>query len=182
MKALKWTGVAGIILLGVILIVGLFAPGHVEMKGTALINAPDSIVFDQVNNLKHWESWSPFLEADTTMRNQYHGPDDGVGAQMIWESRTSGDGMMIITQSEPYRTITMRLDFMKDGLALSEWSFAPNSNGVEVTWTTTVDDLSYPMGRIMGLFMNKMMQSYYKNGFKNLEIKCQEEMLALQKK
>jgi effector-binding domain-containing protein len=35
-------------------------------------------------------------------------------------------------------------------------------------WSTDMLDLGYPLGRFMGLFMNGMMQSYYKKGFENL--------------
>lgn len=176
MKVFNWIGFSILILFALVLIVAAFAPSRVEMKASATINAPDSVVFGMVNNLHAWEQWSPFAEGDSTMENQFHGPDAGVGAQMFWTSKKQGDGMMIITRSEPYRRIVFALDFMKNGQASSEWIFEKQGEGVKVTWSTTVEGLSYPMGRIMGLFMNGMMQDSYERGFKNISSICEEGM------
>lgn len=175
MNFFKWMGFAILALFILILIAGAFAPSRIEMKASTTINAPDSLVFEMVNNLHQWELWSPFAEGDTTMENQYHGPDAGVGAQMFWKSKQQGDGMMIITHSEPYKRVVFALDFMKKGQASSEWNFEKQNGNVKVTWSTTVEGLSYPMGRIMGLFMNGMMQESYEKGFKNIRTICREQ-------
>lgn len=182
MKILKWTAIVILFLFVVLLVIGAIAPKNIVMTASKTIAAPDSVVFKQVNNLRNWEKWSPFIESDSTMENQYHGPDAGVGSQMLWHSKVQGDGMMIITRSDSNKRILFALDFMKQGTATSEWTFASKGDSVMVTWSTTINGLSYPMGRIMGLLMNRMMQNYYDRGFTNLEVASQEEMTLTKQK
>ena len=173
MKILKWVGLVLIGAIAVILLVGLFSPKTVVMARSTTIAATPEIVFEQVNNLHRWSHWSPFVAKDPTMEVQVHGPAEGVGSQMLWQNQKGESGMMIITASKPNRYIAVNLDFEADGLATGSWTFSPAAGGTVVTWSTTVTDLSYPLGRVMGLFMNSMMQPYYKLGFERLNRYCQ---------
>ncbi len=167
MKALK---IIAVIVLGIIatfLILCAFLPKNVHTEGSSVIKAPAKQVFEQVNNFKNWTKWSPF-QTDTTMINQFEGPESGVGAKMIWTSANSGNGSQTITESVPDLFIKTDLDFMEEGSAFSIYTFEPHGDSTIMKWSTDMLDLGYPLGRFMGLFMNGMMQSYYKIGFENL--------------
>ena len=44
------------------------------------MNVKAKVIFDQVNDLKMWEKWSPWVEGDSTIKVTYQGPGKGIGA------------------------------------------------------------------------------------------------------
>lgn len=167
MKTLKIIALIVLGIIGLFLLVCLFLPKNVHTEATGVIKAPANLVFEQVNNLKNWEKWSPFQE-DSTMKHEYQGPELGVGSKMLWTSENNGDGSQTITESIPYSFIKTDLDFMEQGTAFSVYTFEQQGDSTIMKWSTDMLDLGYPLGRFMGLFMNGMMQPYYKKGFENL--------------
>jgi effector-binding domain-containing protein len=167
MKALKIIAVIVLGIIAIFLIMCAFLPKNVHTESSSVINAPARQVFAQVNSFKNWAKWSPF-QTDTTMINQFEGPEYGVGAKIVWTSEYSGNGSQTITESVPDSFIKTDLDFMEQGSAFSIYTFEPYGDSTIMKWSTDMLDLGYPLGRFMGLFMNGMMQSYYKIGFDNL--------------
>lgn len=167
MKTLKIIALVVFGIIGLFLLVCLFLPKNVHTEGIGVIKAPASLVFEQVNNFKNWEKWSPFQE-DSTMKYEYQGPESGVGCKVLWTSQKSGNGSQTITESIPYSFLKTDLDFMEQGSAFSVYTFEQQGDSTIMKWSTDMLDLGYPLGRFMGLFMNGMMQPYYKKGFENL--------------
>lgn len=169
MKALKTIGIVVLGVLVLFLVLCLFLPKDVHTEGTTYIKAPEKVIFDQVNNMKNWENWSPFLELDSTMENIYEGPESGVGSVMKWTSKNSGNGIQTVVESIPHSFIKTELDFYEQGKAVSVWTFSREGDSTRVSWSTDMLDLSYPFGRFLGLFMNGMMQKMYNQGFAKLK-------------
>jgi hypothetical protein len=72
MKILKRIALVLGVLVGIWLILALFAPSNVRVERTAMINAPAAIVFDQVNTLQHWKAWSYWDNIDKiTMKDSF---------------------------------------------------------------------------------------------------------------
>jgi hypothetical protein len=164
-----------LILIVLVLIVAIFLPAKVYVEESVLVNAPAELIFRQVNNLKSWESWSPFQKEDTAMTSTYEGPEAGVGAVQKWKSEVNGDGSMTITESIKDSLIKMKLDFAKQGVPTSDWKFEKQGMATKVTWNVDMERLGYPMGRIFGLFMPKMMHKSFKDGLENLKKLCEEK-------
>jgi len=174
MKALKIIGVILVILLAIFLIVPFFLANQVIISEHMMIKAKPATLFNQVNTLHNWDNWSPFHKADTAMTTEYSGPEKGVGSTMSWLSKTMGDGSLTIAVSTPYTYIKSDLLFQPEqGAAIDEWFFEPQDEGIEVTWTTTLIDLDYPMGRYMGLMAKTMMKPFMTSGLNTLKEYCE---------
>lgn len=160
MRALKLTlyVLAGIIVL--VLLGALFLPSEKTLSNSYKIDAPAKAVYDQVNNFKNWEKWSPWAD-DTTMVNTYEGPEFGVGAKSIWKSEMSGDGSMTIIESKPFSFIRTELELGPGSKSESTWEFMESDSGTMVTWSLIMNDLGYPLGRYFGLFAGTMMNPYF---------------------
>ncbi|MEJ2596641.1 MAG: SRPBCC family protein [bacterium] len=168
MKVLKILAVIILILVAAYLIVPLFLSDNVVIRAEENMDAKPEVVFRQVNSLKNWVNWSPF-EADTTLKNKFSGPDRGVGCKREWDGEQAGQGTMEIMKSEPYTYIQNKISFAPgQGGGNGSWNFEPNPEGVHVTWSIHLQDLSYPHARWMGLMMQSVLAPMMEKGLNDL--------------
>jgi hypothetical protein len=168
MKILK-NIVFGIVVLVVLLaVVGLvFIPAKSNVTRSTVIQAPADVIFDQVNDLKKNEAWSPWK--DPTMRITYGAVTEGKGATSSWTSKHMGNGTMTIEETVPSSAININLDFGSMGSAKALWSFAPEGENVKVTETMASDAGMNPAKRWMSLMSDKMMGPYFDKGLAALK-------------
>lgn len=55
-------------------------PSAFAVRREALIAAPPQAVFDQVNNFRNWQAWSPWAKLDPNAKAAFEGPETGNGA------------------------------------------------------------------------------------------------------
>src|SRR5436305_745744 len=122
MKILKRILFVILILIVVIIIVGLFFPAKVQMERSVVIHAKKEVIFNHINSLKNFNSWSPFYELDSTAKYTYEGPDVGVGNKFTWarSKNNVGSGSMTIVESKPNESVKTALQFKGEGQASSK--------------------------------------------------------------
>lgn len=171
MKTFKIIGIILLIFIGLPLLISLFLPSKVHVERSRVIEAPVDVIFNQVNNLKKWRNWSPWLSIDPNMKINYKGPESGKGASYSWVSddKQVGNGRLSILKSVPHDTIIIEMDFMENGKSKGSYFFQEQDKGVKVTWTMDSDMGLNPIGRWFGLFMDKMVGPDFENGLANLE-------------
>ncbi|MCB9272557.1 MAG: SRPBCC family protein [Lewinellaceae bacterium] len=135
MKALKTVLIVIGILLGIFLLLGLFAPKEVQATQSIVINAPPETVFNTVNDLSTWDSWSPWKEADPSITSTLGEQTVGAGAYYTWTSENSGTGKISITESTPAESVRTVVDFGGKGMADTPFAFKPVENGTETSWS-----------------------------------------------
>lgn len=151
------------LLLGLLIILGIgtiFLPEKAYVERTAQINAPASVVFEQVNNFKNWEKWSPWKKADPTMKFTYSSNNPtGKGEWYSWTS-DGGDGKMTMVESSQNQSLKTQLDFEGMGTSYGSWKFEPSGNGTKVTWgfDAELSGLSKWMGLTMDGFLGGMFE------------------------
>lgn len=143
-----------------------------SLSRNALLPASPGEVFEQVNNLRNWNAWSPWARMDPDARNTFEGPESGLNASMSWAgNKNVGEGKMTIIESRPGELVRFRLDFYKPfkGTNQAEFTFRPENGGTHVTWTMTGDKNF--MAKAMHLVMDceKIVGSQFEDGFKNLD-------------
>lgn len=146
----------------------------VERKAT--IKAPAESVYEQVVNFHNWDAWSPWADLDPDMRQNYSGPDAGVGAGYAWSgNRKAGQGRMKITEADKPTKVAIALDFVKPFKSsnTTTFSLAPQGDATEVTWTM-VGPMTL-MSRVMGVFMNmdKLIGKDFEKGLDRLKAVCE---------
>ncbi len=163
-----------LILLAVVIIFVLAArqPDSFIYTRTGSIAAPASAVFPHVNNLHKWDAWSPWAKLDPNSKNNFEGPDEGVGAKMSWAGNNKvGVGSMTVMESRPSDFIQFKLDFQKPMKATNtaEFTFKPDGKNTIVTWS--MSGTNNFMGKIMSVFMNfdKMCGGQFENGLASLK-------------
>jgi effector-binding domain-containing protein/uncharacterized protein YndB with AHSA1/START domain len=161
-------GVVGVIV--VLLIVGFFLPGKMEISKSITVNAPASYVFEEVNNLQNnekWSYWNNLYKGKMTVA--YGDIKSGVGAVSEWKGDESGNGKMTITESVPDKSIKMDLDFMEQGVAKSWYTFEPDAEGTKITTGFTTEVGANPLMRWMCVFMKPEMEKAFDHNLTNLK-------------
>lgn len=161
-----------VIVVVVLLVAGAYLlPRTVTVERTAMIDAPPEAVFPHVNSLKLAEAWSPWLDRDPNVQLTYAGPEEGVGNRMSWTSDDPnvGNGAQEITLSTPNERVESALDFGDMGTAEAWFDLAPAGDGTEVTWGLDADMGNNPVGRWMGLMMDRWVGADYEKGLARLK-------------
>ena len=141
--------------LGLFLIVAALQPAEFRIVRTAQVRGPADAVFNLINDLHAWESWSPWAKLDPGMKREYAGPPQGVGASHSWlGNKKVGEGRMTVTASEPFRLVRLKLEFIKPWTAtnVAEFEIREECGQSQISWSMTgKNDFG---GKVFGLLMN----------------------------
>lgn len=160
------------ILITILLIAILMQPSEFTITRSTTIEAPIKNVFDQVNNLENWNTWSPWSKLDPKAKTNFFGPKEGKGAGFDWDGNNDvGKGKMTITESNANEKVQFDLDFEKPFSAhnITIFTFKESDNKTIVNWT--MSGKNNFMGKAISLFINcdKMVGDQFEKGFDNLK-------------
>lgn len=147
-------------------------PDEFRVVRAATISAPVPVVFEQVNNLSHWNSFSPWAKLDPNAKYSLEGPVSGTGAIFRWEGNNQvGAGVMTITESRPNELVVFKLEFLKPFVGTNTVEFAFKSEGEQTVVSWTMYGKNNFMSKAMGLVMNceKMCGDQFEKGLANLK-------------
>jgi len=154
----------GALLIVIIVLVGVayMLPREAHVERSIVIDRPVATVFPLLNSLKRFNEWSPWAQYDSNMKMTFSGPDSGPGAAMHWAGNSKvGTGDEIITESIPDKRVSMDLSFGEMGTS--------DGSSTTVVWTLDASVGNNPIGRYMGLLMDKMVGPDYERGLASLK-------------
>lgn len=136
--------------------------------------ATPAAIFDQVNDLKKWEAWSPWAKLDPNAKSAYEGPSAGKDAVHSWSGDDkAGEGRMTIVESKPTDLIRIKLDIVRPYPGTSDASFAfkPQGDKTLVTWSVTGEQgfVERAIFAVMGLNMDTMIGADFEKGLASLK-------------
>ncbi|HEY4799037.1 MAG TPA: SRPBCC family protein [Bacteroidia bacterium] len=171
MKIIKGILITIVILAILVAGIGFLMPRKVNVERSLTMKAPAEIIHAQVNNLKTWTKWSPWQKLDPNMKTEYNSIAEGTGASSKWvsENKNVGSGDMTITSSTP-DSIVIAINFMEHGTSIGKFAFSKSESGTKVTWSMQSDMGMNPIGRIFGMFMDKMVGPDFETGLANLKL------------
>ncbi|HJW30857.1 MAG TPA: SRPBCC family protein, partial [Saprospiraceae bacterium] len=155
-KAGLWIG---ILLLALILISFLF-PATMKVSRSIEVNAPVDRVFDQVNDLRNWEKWSPWKRMDPTMVMTFSNPPVGQNAFYKWESKDKhmGTGTLTLAKVTPYEEIVTSLEMGDYPKSSATFTFTHKGDAILLTWSMEQHIGAMPWNRYMALIMKSFLK------------------------
>jgi hypothetical protein len=161
------------IILACFIIILAMRPSGFRVTRSTAVDAPGERVFEQVNELRNWEAWSPWAKLDPNAKATYEGPSAGVGAAFAWSGNSKiGEGRMTITESHLNELVRFKLDFVKPfkGTNTAEFTFQPEGRQTVVQWT--MFGKSNFIAKAFGLFDNcdKMVGSQFEKGLAEIKL------------
>jgi hypothetical protein len=166
MRLILGLGALVVILAGV----ALELPSQVTVARSAVINAPEAVVFSYLNNLKRFNEWSPWAARDPQLQTALSGAEQGEGAKIEWTSTQNsvGTGSMEITESNPNRHIGLAVNF--NGLdGTSYYDVSPSGSGSKVIWGFSYESGASPLKRWKGLMLDRYIGAEYTGGLAKLK-------------
>ena len=171
MKLVKRILGALLLLVVALTLIAYVLPRNVSVERSVVIDATPDKIFPYINNQKLEEQWSPWLSRDPQVKLTYTGPDAGVGSKMEWASNNKnvGNGTATIVESVENKSVKAALDFGSHGTADAWFDLVPQEQSTQVSWGFTTDTGMNPIGRWMGLMMDKWVGNDYQQGLANLK-------------
>jgi effector-binding domain-containing protein len=170
MKALKY-----IVLLLLIFIIGsctyvAVQPNSYDLSRTRTINASAQLIFNEINDYKNWESWSPWLEKEPGIQFTYPEQTSGVGGSYSWTGN-DGNGMMKTLEVNPYDSILQEIKFENFPASQVYWKFDSKGPSTDVTWGMKSDNMSFMLKFFAAISggMDKMVGPDYERGLEKLD-------------
>jgi hypothetical protein len=164
--------------LGIILVIAAvgvyFLPNQYNVSNSIEINKPVDVVYAQLNDFNRWHAWSPWAEKEPTAQTTIEGTPGAKGHKMSWDGKQLGAGSMTLSWADMNKTIHSDLEFLKPfkAKAKDQWDFEAVGDKTKVTWTNS-GGLAYPMGRLFGISVSKMMNEEQRHGLDNLKKYCE---------
>jgi len=167
----KILATVGFLMLSFALLIAM-QPSEFKITRSLEINAPAEKIFNQVNILKNWDTWSPWAKLDPKASMTFSGPESGVGASFSWAGNDQvGEGSITITESIPNQKMIYSLVFTQPFTATNnaEFIMTPSGSGTKVTWSMSGNNNF--MAKAFSLFFDceKIIGPQFEVGLKNLK-------------
>ena len=172
-------GVVAVIL--VLALVVAMRPSTFRVERSATIAAPPQLIFERVNDLRAWESWSPWEKKDPDMKRTFGGPAAGDGATYAWAGdKNVGEGRMTIERSEPPSLVIIKLEFFKPfaGTNMTTFRFTPAPEGTRVNWVMDGRYNFITKGVCLFMDMDKMIGNDFEAGLAALKAEAEAAAAA----
>ena len=146
----------------------LTLPKDYTLERATVIDAPPSMVFDEVNNLKSWDQWSPWSKMDSLQTMEFSDPALGQGAYYTWEGEITKSGKY--TNSEVVENESIKYDMEFEGMGSSDgyWKFEPTGEDqTKVTWGYHMEFGFFD--RMGKYFIDGMLGKQFEQGLEDLK-------------
>jgi len=166
-KAALWIG----LLILALILFSFLLPKEVTVSRSITIDAPIDRVFDQVNDLRNWEKWSPWKRMDPMMEMTFSNPPVGQGAFYKWISKDKhlGSGTLTLAKVANNEQIVTALHFEKWGDASATFDFGHRGKEVELTWNMTNKVGMMPWSKYFSLAMKSMLKKQFDQGLAGIK-------------
>jgi hypothetical protein len=174
MKILKVILVIILALVVIFFVGGLLIPKTYSVNRTAVINAPDSVIFKNVSDYNEFLKWNPWYKMEPTAKTVITGTPSQAGHLYTWEGKETGSGSMEIKSLEANKMVDMELKFIKpfESLADTRFDIAAEGTGYKVTWTMSGES-DGTFNKWMSLMMDSMVGKDFEAGLKSLKEKSE---------
>ncbi|WP_143308552.1 SRPBCC family protein [Chitinophaga vietnamensis] len=166
LKALAW--IIGILLFTFIVLVFL-APTTLHVERTIEINAPASIVWNDIVRFERFNEWSTWKKMDSAAKYTITGEDGTVGAIDAWKGDKIGEGQLEHLALDPFKSVQQKLTFIKPFKSEADafFNLTEAAGKTKITWGF---DARYARPQnVMSWFMKGALEKDFDQGLNNLK-------------
>jgi len=145
-----------IALVAAMVVLSFFLPEKYTSEQTQHINAPVDYVFEQVNDLKNWETWSYFANLDPNWETEFGNWSSGKNGAMRWTSDSLGNGNLEIIESIPNKSIQLHFDYDENNKSgYANFYFQKVNDGTKVIYELEFPVELTPQDKFANIFTDK---------------------------
>ncbi|MBD99056.1 MAG: hypothetical protein CMO34_04360 [Verrucomicrobia bacterium] len=171
LKIFKWLLIIVIGLIAIFFIVNAAMDNKVVMEESIEINAPASIVYEEVVNFSGWGEWAVWNQMDPDMESEYSETFGEVGSFSDWKSKHPqvGNGRQEVVEIEKNKLMKVKMSFEGwDGVSYAAFHFNEMEGVTEVKWTFDGAETPIYMNWMNSL-MEPMLHDNYKKSLTTLK-------------
>jgi len=163
------------ILILVFVVVGALLSREYRVTRSVLVKSEPAKIHTLVGDLKRWDEWTPWKEADPTIVTTFGPSTMGVGASQSWTG-TDGAGRLTFTKCDPATGVACDMALMHGDREMPSrsWiSYAPASGGTQVEWGIEgVMDMPV-IGGYFARASDMLMGSMFEKGLEKLKSRAE---------
>jgi effector-binding domain-containing protein len=181
MKIVKWIVIVLVAIVVLVFAAAIILPKDMNTERTVTINAPPSVVFNNVADFTKWAEWSAWKEMDSSSKETYFGTKGEAGSGYSWVGQKTGEGKITATVIKPNDEILFDLEFIKPftGKANGGFKFSAENGGTKVVWSYH-SHMDMPMN-VMSAMMKGEMAKSLDRGLEKLKALSEKEATAMPK-
>ncbi len=153
----------------VLIVIGFFLPGKMEVSRSISINASAEAVFEEFNDLKKWQEWQYWNTLDPESKITYGDITSGAGATYSWDGPKLGKGNVKILESIPNERVNSEIDFTGSGKAQGVYTVEPEGEGTKASMNFSFDNGMNPIGRWFSVFMKGEIEKAFDYGLNKIK-------------
>jgi len=156
--------------------------GNYQAEESRVIEAPDELLFNTINEYKTWEKWGPWMDESDDLIMEYPEKTSGEGASYSWKSETQGDGRMNTVKAAPFTSIDQKITFITPmGESASDvyWKFEKiEGKKTKVTWGMKGEQsfMEKAFWVTQDSTLSQMIKPMYSRGLEKLDAYVNEKM------
>jgi len=160
--------ITGGVILTAIITLPFALPASKTVERSAIINADRETLYAMIASPKAYQKFNPYRDTDPNLKIEYMEIESGIGAGFSFKGK-EGQGTQTVTALEENKKVTMLIDLGSLGKPVQTFTLTPTENGTQIVWSTKSEFGMNPIGRVFGLFLEKMLGETYERGLKNME-------------
>ncbi|MBC2604895.1 SRPBCC family protein [Pelagicoccus albus] len=150
-------------------VVSFFLSKDFVVSRQVTINAKPEAVYALVGDLKNWQVWGPWKDADASLTVELGEKTTGVGASQSWVGK-DGDGRLVFTQADPEKGVVFDLFFNEDSFKnVSSITYESSAEGLVVTWEMSGNIPAPVVGGYLARMMPGMISPMFDQGLFKLK-------------
>ena len=152
-----------------VILIGFFLPRQVVVERSLVIDQPAEVIFEVMQDLRHFHQWSPWHATNPDAGYRLEGPDAGVGATLVWSDEGgSGAGRLWIVATDRPSRIDMRMELGESEVE-SWFRIEPEGLAQRVSWGMQMEVGTFDLtGRYLGLILPGLIGRSYSEGLEGL--------------
>lgn len=148
-----------------------FLASEKELTWHTEINAPAQEIYNLVTDFSNYKKWNPWSAKEPGAYGEMSGEANTIGHKWLWDGKIIGRGYLQIKELKEgeYAKSDLVFETPRKMEGLDIWTFQPiDKNTTRVSWGHKAY-LGYPMGRVFGLMLEKMLGKDFEQGLQNLK-------------
>jgi hypothetical protein len=173
LKIVKWLAILLVFFIALVIVVGFMLPKTFHVDRSIVIHAEKAAIHALVSDLRQWQRWTPWLEADPTIVTTFGPTSSGIGAHQSWTGE-SGGGQLTIIASSVETGIVYDMTFEKEMYpSVGQVRYETVDGGTQVSWIMDGESPGNPLGRYFGLMIDTMVGPMFEQGLEKLRVETE---------
>jgi Polyketide cyclase / dehydrase and lipid transport len=143
-------------------------PRNVRVQRSAHVPASADAILALASSNQGYQRFNPYLSSDPALKIEPFGPAQGVGSGFRFSSKDGKGSQTVAAVSDS--SVDFAIDLGPMGQPRQRIEVQPATSGTQVVWTMQADMGLNPIGRVMGLFMDRIVGPTFETGLKNLSL------------